>query len=234
MVLPTTTLFERTPSTFVNQEGRCQTAPPIHRGGTPISQISGEGHPPRTFEDHVPGGDPKAAHEVLAELYSALTRKNDRTLLKDLWGWLAVEHPVLKASLSSPDGDGNHFVSPEISKDHFSSSKIGDPGSRKEGLELVLTDWTFGTEELSTYSRFARQGETAPRLFLHHDDAARLGLAEGEKVALDLEGGEVLLELGVASNMATGVIIVPRHRQVKWQKLKRWPTIVPDDRIRRI
>ncbi len=44
-VLPTTPHFERTSGSFVNQEGRLQKALPIHRGGTPISQISG-GHPP--------------------------------------------------------------------------------------------------------------------------------------------------------------------------------------------
>ncbi len=56
LVLPTTPLFERTPSTFVNQEGRLQQATPVHRGGTPISQVSSGNRPPRTFENHVPGG----------------------------------------------------------------------------------------------------------------------------------------------------------------------------------
>ena len=119
--------------------------------------------------------------------------------------------------------------SPEL----FSSSVIGDSEPREEGMELLLTDWTFGTEELSSYSRFAREGETTPELLLHPLDAARLDLAEGNKVSLQLGGGELVLQLGIASNMATGVIVVPRHRQVKWQIVKQWPTIVPDDRIRK-
>jgi NADH-quinone oxidoreductase subunit G len=101
-------------------------------------------------------------------------------------------------------------------------------------MELVLTDWTFGTEELSAYSRFARKGETTPKLFLHPNDAQRLGLAAEDRVALHLDGGELALQLGIASNMASGVIILPRHRQVKWQKLKQWSTMVPDDHIRKV
>ncbi|MBI4772981.1 MAG: NADH-quinone oxidoreductase subunit NuoG [Deltaproteobacteria bacterium] len=230
--LPTTSLFERTSSSFVNQEGRPQEARPIHRGGTPISRISGGSHPPRTFEDHIPGGDPKAAHEALDELYSALSGQNHGTLLKNLWDWLAREHPVFNAPLSSPNGD--RFVPREISKDDFSFSRIGDIESGGEGMELVLTDWTFGTEELSSYSRIARRGESTPTLFLHPDDAARLGLMEGDKVALRLDGGEVVFQLGIGSSMAVGVVVAPRHRQVEWRNLTDWPAFVPDDRIHKM
>jgi NADH-quinone oxidoreductase subunit G len=232
VVLPTTTLFERNSSSFLNQEGRLQKAPPIHRGGTPISWISSGSHPPRTFLNDIPGGEPRPAYEVLGELYAAISGKAEGMLLKDLWGWLAQEHPVFKASMSSPDG--NRFVSPEISKNDFSFTKISNFGARNGGMELVLTDWTFGTEELSAYSRFARKGETTPKLFLHPNDAQRLGLAAEDRVALHLDGGELALQLGIASNMASGVIILPRHRQVKWQKLKQWSTMVPDDHIRKV
>ena len=232
VVLPTTTLFERNGSSFLNQEGRLQKTPPIHLGGTPLCQISDGKHPPRTFLNDIPGGDPKAAHEVLGEIYAALFKQSEEALLKDLWGWVAEEHPVFKGAFSSQDGD--RFVPREVSKDLFSSSEIGDSGPREAGMELVLTDWIFGTEELSAYSRFAREGETTPELLLHPLDAARLDLAEGNKVSLQLGGGELVLQLGIASNMATGVIVVPRHRQVKWQIVKQWPTIVPDDRIRKV
>ncbi|MEJ2726592.1 MAG: molybdopterin-dependent oxidoreductase, partial [Deltaproteobacteria bacterium] len=232
VVLPTTTLFERTAATFVNQEGRAQKTRPLHRGGTPLSLISGATHPPRTFLNEIPGGDPRAAHEVLSELYTALSGEAEGSLLKDLWGWAAEENAVFKAVISSPDGI--RLVPEEISRDHFFTTQIDQSQPRKPGLELVLSDRTFGTEELSAYSRFARQGETPPRFFMHSDDAARLGLTEGEKTALYLERGEVVLELGIVSNMAAGVIVVPRHREVRWQKLEQCPAIVPDDRIRKI
>jgi NADH-quinone oxidoreductase subunit G len=232
VVLPTTTLFERTAATFVNQEGRVQKAPPVHRGGTPLSQISGGNHPPRTFLKNIPGGDPKAAHDVLAELYAAISGKTPEALLIDLWGWLNGEDPVFKALLSS--SDEFRLMPREISKDLFTSAKIVEQQPRKPGLELVLIDWTFGTEELSTYSRFARQGETSPKLFMHPDDADRLGFADGEKVGLRADGQDVVFELALASNMAAGMIVAPRHRQVDWRKLKQWSMVVPDDNIHKV
>jgi NADH-quinone oxidoreductase subunit G len=232
VVLPTTTLFERTAATFVNQEGRAQKTPPVHRGGTPLSQISGGNHPPRTFLKDIPGGDPKAAHDALAEVYAAISGKGPETLLEDLWGRLAEENPVFKALLSP--SDGVRLIPQEISKDRFLTAKTDGPQPRKPGLELALTDWTFGTEELSAYSRFARQGETSPKLFMHPDDAARLGFAGGEKAALRADGQDVVFELALASNMAAGMIIAPRHRQADWRKLKPWPMVIPDDRIRKI
>jgi hypothetical protein len=53
VVLPTCAHFERSPVSFINQEGRLQTAFAVHRGGTPISQVSGGEHPPRTFLDYI-------------------------------------------------------------------------------------------------------------------------------------------------------------------------------------
>jgi NADH-quinone oxidoreductase subunit G len=197
-----------------------------------MAQISGGNHPPRTFLTDVPGGEAKAAHEVLAALYAALSGEEEGTLLKDLDGWLAEENPVFKASLSSPDG--NRLLPREISNTDFLSVKIDEPPARKPGLELILTDWTFGTEALSVYSRFSRQGETAPRLFMHREDAARLGLADAERVALRTGGQDVVFELAVVSNMATGLIIAPRHRRVKWRELEPWPAVIAEDGIRRV
>ena len=82
--------------------------------------------------------------------------------------------------------------------------------------------------------RPAREGETIPVLSMHADDASRLNLADRDRVSLRLDGGELVLELGIAANMAPGVIVLPRHRQLEWRKLKEWPTFVPDDRIRKI
>jgi NADH-quinone oxidoreductase subunit G len=69
---------------------------------------------------------------------------------------------------------------------------------------------------------------------MHPEDAKRLHLSDGGKVALQTDGEDVVFELSLASNMASGLIIVPRHRQMAWRKLKPWPVIVPDDRIRSI
>jgi NADH-quinone oxidoreductase subunit G len=232
VILPTTTLFERTAVTYVNQEGRVQTAAPVHRGGTPLHQISGGNHPPRTFLKEIPGGDPKAAQEVLADIYAAISGQEPETLLKNLRGRLSEENPVFRTLLSS--SDGVRLMPREISMDRFLSGKIDEPPQRRPGLELVLTDWTFGTEELSAYSRFARQAETEPKLFMHPDDAQRLGFSGGETVALQEGGQDVVFELALAPNMAAGVIVAPRHHQVEWRKLKHRPSVSWEGRIRKI
>ena len=170
-----------------------------------------------------------AAHEVLSELYTALSGERPGALLKDLWGRLAEENSFFEGLLSSCDGV--RLVPGEIPKDRLFARKFDRPQPRKPGMELILSEWTFGTEELSAYSRFAIQGESPPRLFMHPDDAERLGLAGGGKAALRMDGGEVVFDLALASNMAAGLIIAPRHRQVEWRKLKGRPIVVPDDCI---
>jgi NADH-quinone oxidoreductase subunit G len=220
-VLPTTTLFERTSVTFVNQEGRAQKVFPVHRGGEPLFQVSGGKHPPRTFLDRAPGSMPKAAHEVLAELYTAISGR-DAAVLFD-----KAEEDA--GCLSGAD----RLISREPSGDTF-SSEPAPPYSGREGMELLLVDWTFGTEELSCYSRFTMKAESTPRFQMHPDDAARLGLAEGDRIAITLNGGEFSLELTLASSMARGMIIAPRHRQALWQKINEVPCVVGDQQIHKL
>jgi len=232
IVLPTTPHFERSAATFVNQEGRCQTVSPVHRGGTPIHQISDGKHPPRTFLEQIPGGDPAAAHEVLAQLYSAIKGTKKGALLNDLWDWLSAEYPVFKGFF--PSLDGIRIVYDKVPETDLYAYQAHEPHARKEGLELIFTHWTFGTEELSAYSRPARQGETVPTLMMHPDDAARLKLADKDRIRLLSDDGELVLELGIAGNMAPGVIIIPRHRRLNWRQFKQWPAFLPDDCIQKI
>ena len=72
VLLPSSTLFE-TGMTFVNQEGRVQLAPAVHRGGIPIEQLTGGGHPPRQFRSDIPGGEPKAAWQILSEISGVMS-----------------------------------------------------------------------------------------------------------------------------------------------------------------
>jgi NADH-quinone oxidoreductase subunit G len=222
VILPTCTHFERSSASFINQEGRLQRTSPVHRGGTPISQVSGGKHPPRTFLDYIPGGDPKAAHDVLAELFGAISGEKEDALLNGLEDWLEQKDVGLRCLSRQKDGIR---VVPEIGS---------EDGIFSKGLELLLTHRTFGTEELSAHSRPASKGESTPKLMMHPEDAERLKLADRDRIALSLDRGEVVVELTIAPNMARGVIILPRHRRLEWQKMKQWPVVVPDDGIRRI
>jgi NADH-quinone oxidoreductase subunit G len=233
---PTATLFE-TESSFVNQEGRLQTARPIYRGGSPVIQVAAGSHPPRTFQEEIAGSGTRPAWSILAGMEKGLSGQAGESFVTTLQGlreWMAGEFPVLAGfNLGSPEGirllrerrDGDSFLSRGI------PPRAVPPG---EGLDLFCVDWTFGTEELSSYSPFTRQGEKSPCLFLHAADAARLGLGERGRVRLTLDSGSLEVEFSVTEKMAPGVMILPRHRQISWQVLSRSPERVALDKIRKI
>ena len=100
-------------------------------------------------------------------------------------------------------------------------------------LELLVADWTFGTEELSTYSEYIQQVEKEPYLLMHPKDASRTGLKDKERITLHLDRGPLEVELRVADNVAPGVIILPKHRRLRWQQMGRRPLKVGVDRIRK-
>jgi NADH-quinone oxidoreductase subunit G len=220
-VLPTTTLFESTPATFVNQEGRVQQSFPVHRGGMPLSQVSGGKHPPRTFLNFVPGGECRPAHEVIEDLHAAISGQDKAVLLEGLWEGLAAP------------SSGTRLLGRAPLEGKFPSGPA-QSHPLKEGMELLLVDWTFGTEELSGYSRFAVKAESTPSCSMHPKDAGRLGLAEGDRIALVVEGEEVSLKLSIVPSMATGVIVAPRHREIRWKKLKEGSNWVTDQQIHKL
>jgi NADH-quinone oxidoreductase subunit G len=233
MALPTTTVFESA-STFVNQEGRVHTVVPVHRGGTPISQVSGGKHPPRTFLDYVPGGDPKAAHVALDELHAAIAGKEKGRIVGGIRDWLAQENPVFETIRSASSNVTGLRLSLQTQGTPDLSIPIrGERSSGQEGLQVLMVERVFGTEELSGYSAFTQQAETVPAAFLHPDDARRLGLSEGDRLSLTLEGGELVVGLCMAPTMAKGIVIIPRHRQLDWQKTSGWPVRLRDEQIRK-
>ena len=101
-------------------------------------------------------------------------------------------------------------------------------------LDLLGVDLTFGTEELSGYSRFIPQEGKTPRLYMQSQDALRLGLGQGDKVGISLDRGVLEVELCVVENMASGILLLPRHRHLEWQRLKELPVKIPMDKIKKI
>ncbi len=233
--LPSSTIFE-TGGSYINQEGRLQFGQAVHRVGMPIRQVSGGSHPPRIYGSEVPGGEPKAAWELLGELSGALAPEGAGFQEEHPWNSLAEENPVL-GRLNAKDYpfDGVRVI-PEraegIARAVRPEQRFEPPS--EEPLELFLVDWTFGTEELSLYAEVMQQVEAEPLLFMHADDAAKKGLADGDKVAIRLEDGSLEVLLGVRENMGRGVLFLPRHRRIEWQKIKNVSVKVPLEHIEKV
>jgi NADH-quinone oxidoreductase subunit G len=94
ILLPTSTHYE-TGSTFINQEGRVQFAPPVFGGGMPVNQVNDGNHPPRRYSDVLPGGEPMAAWQLLAQLSQALVGSRWGEDASELSEWLVRECPAL-------------------------------------------------------------------------------------------------------------------------------------------
>jgi NADH-quinone oxidoreductase subunit G len=223
--LPTKTLFE-TFGTFVNQEGRAQQAFPVHQGGLPITLTGGGGHPPRSFRTVIPGGEPMAAWQILERLNSALTSKGTQPgpewSTRDLWKWLAEKNPVFTPlDVLSRDAKGTCLVSAKSLENPFTTGGFIQQekhlDTQKE-MEILLAEMIYGTEELSSYSTPIRKMETRPQVWIHTKDAKRLGLNSKDTIRLLLGGEEVSVELCAVENMAPGVIILPKYRQLEWQR----------------
>jgi NADH-quinone oxidoreductase subunit G len=234
VLLPTVPLFERTPAIFVNQEGRAQTAPPVHFGGTPIAQISPDVHPPREFINYVPGSTPRTPAEILRELTLAATRLRVPGP-ENLWDWLAWQNPVF-GKLDSLAGhpEGLRLLPAASSEPDFTARPASSEPAPADNVELLFVDWTFGTEELASYSDILRQAENVPVLALHPEDAAKSGLRDGNRATLHLPKGSFAVQVQVTDAMAKGVAVLPRHRQLDWRKLQESPVFLTPQHLDKV
>jgi NADH-quinone oxidoreductase subunit G len=229
--VPTTTVFEAD-AAFASQEGRIQRALAVHEVGLPIWQETGRSHPVREFRAEVPGGDPVPAWSFLLDLRAALSPGEAEAL--GPWEILEAELPGIAECLpKDPDGHGWRWAAQSF--EGISPTSGGQP-SRAQArrtpvpdaheLLLLLVDQTFGTEELSGYSPFLRKVEPRPLLEMHAADAAAMGCSDGDLVEIATGDGPVTVALRVSSRMARGVLLLPRHMQIDWHKLKGSPRLL--------
>jgi hypothetical protein len=154
----------------------------------------------------------------------------------DLLTWLARENPVFAPAASRAEHPFGVRLLPEAlpAPDFPAAPTVAEGApSPEEALELLVVDWTFGTEELSAYSSFIRQVEEPPRLLMSNQDVCRLGLCAGGEVVLPLPGGALTVELKAVDHLAPGVLVLPRHRGLYWQKLTARPTLIPAAALKR-
>ena len=86
-------------------------------------------------------------------------------------------------------------------------------------FEILLTERTFGTEELSSYSPCLETLEDDPFASLHRRDAEALGIRDGDRIGIRTGNVTVKLAARVTDHMAPGVVVVPRLRRLPWQVL---------------
>jgi DNA-binding transcriptional regulator LsrR (DeoR family) len=88
-----------------------------------------------------------------------------------------------------------------------------------EDLEVVLTDRTFATEELSARSACLEPLSGPPRVALHSAEAIALGIADGDNIAVGR--GTTTLEAAakVCDHTSPGILVVPRDRRLPWQEI---------------
>jgi NADH-quinone oxidoreductase subunit G len=233
--LPTTTLYEAG-GFFINQEGRARKVPPAFQGGRPIAQVSGGEHPPRSFRNDIPGQKARPAWQALQELGHGTSEPRKKEIHTDLMQWLVEDHPVFSDLLTN---DAFPDTGVRLNPGHGTRARMerdltGTPESSlkpDDVLELITVDWTFGTEELSVRSPYLRKMEKEPCVFLSEKDAAQLGIINGDRLAIRSNAGTIHVHAAVVENMASGVLVLPRHHRLDWQHLEGFKIMLNKDRI---
>ena len=222
--LPTMTLYEAG-GFFINQEGRVQKISAAFQGGSSIVQVSGGSHPPRSFREDIPGHEARPAWQALEELAEGTSEPRKNEIHTELIQWLVEAHPIFSDLLpvdAFPDTGVrlNYGQGTGIPIERDRPVAMQSDFKPDNDLELITVDWTFGTEELSIRSPYLRQMEKDPCMFLSKKDAAQLEISDGDKMAIRSDAGSIEVHAAVVENMASGILVLPRHHRLDWQHLK--------------
>jgi NADH-quinone oxidoreductase subunit G len=235
--LPTATIYE-TGAIFINQEGRLQVSPPAFPGGTPAAQIGGGDHPPRVYDAGLPGSEPAPAGLTLAIAGDENFALNEKNAAENIWKMMTDSIPELAnfESAAHIPQEGVRLGNAENKYQRFvfnrSLEKDGQD-SPADDLELVLVDWTFGTEELSSLSACLQELEREPCLAMHADDAQKLGVGEGDFVEITFDANSLQVMVCLADNMARGILLLPRHPRLHWQIFRDTKVKIKRDQIKK-
>ena len=219
--LPSKTVFE-TGGFFINQEGRVQATLPSYTGGLSIAETGSGDHPPREYGRGLPEADPADASELLSVIarFEGSRGENVKQLLQQNWlpETLLVEEGFFSdAKLYT---EGIRLPSTEENAKRFSfnwSEAIGRFQRRDQSLQLLTVERTFGTEELSSLSPHLQKLQPEPSLLLHQKDALQLGIKDGDEITVTIPNGSVRVRAFVLDNIRSGVLVLPRLRQLNWQ-----------------
>jgi len=205
--IPTTTVAE-SDGVYVNNEGRAQAFRKAYNAGVPIHMAANESHPPREFHTDIPG-HAYPAWQCALELICYL--KPECPVTKTVEG---LRHEL---STSGPLWEAIKGLEPESQGVMLTGATLYKPPevegldeAEGTGLRLIVSEHTFGTEELCSYSEKTNLRAPKPCVLMNADDAARLGLSAGANVTVSHGGMSVELELSTSDKTAPGVAVAPR------------------------
>jgi NADH-quinone oxidoreductase subunit G len=207
---PVQTVFEAG-GIYINQEGRAQQACPAHAGGLPVLLAGGGGHPPRVFAPGIPGGDVRAAWQLIMQWREAAESEAGLVLMAEM----LEAYPEL--SDMPAEGVGVRPAgrpAPELERK--------DPGASADaggGFQLLSVPVGFGGESLSRYSQCLRELEPEPVLGVCKTDAERLGLTDGDSAEVSLKYQGIALPVRTSGTIPSGLLLLPRLPSLFWQQL---------------
>jgi NADH-quinone oxidoreductase subunit G len=214
--LPTQTLYE-SGGIYINQEGRVQFSAAAFAGGTPVRETGGRDHPPRVYGLGLPGSDPLPAGQLVTRL-AGENIPVDISAQREYFKKQASRLAGLPDAERLPP-DGSRLALRDGSAECFKSMLPPAPAAESDDIEVILTERTFGTEELSSYSTCLETLEDEPFAGLSPNDAEAVGIRDGDRIAIRTENGAVELAARVCDNMAAGAVLIPRLRRLPWQTL---------------
>jgi NADH-quinone oxidoreductase subunit G len=234
ILLPTTTLYE-TGGVFINQEGRVQAARRAHRGGIAIARTGAGDHPPRIYGAGMPGSEARAAWQILDALAEVQSHLEEKPRSK-LWDWLIETVPVfagLPAIDELPD-DGIRIGLGAQPLARFPMEEVARGEDPADYFELIPVERTFGTEELSAHSDCLKDLAGIPCIFMKRSDAENLNLTDGDPLSIELDSGTIEAKLQAEDDMVAGALVIPRHKDLDWQKMNTGINLVRPDQIRKL
>jgi len=201
------TAYAEEDGVYVNNEGRAQTYARAYISGIPINTMGPELHPPREFHQEVPG-TARPAWQTLSELAGLFASSDAGEATASLLRQeLAVEYPVFKPiAVLSPVSTGERLQPPAYAPPAITFNEA----TAVDGLTLISTELTFGTEELSTYSDKAMLKAPKPYVMINPGDASALGLEDECSVEVGHADKKFTCVLRVVDGCASGVAITPR------------------------
>jgi len=232
--VPSQTVFEAGGS-FINQEGRLQIARPAHVCGLPMDQTletgiaevatpqeavsrqaSPQPRPPRRYATVIPGSDPLPAWRILA----LLAQKLGIALGPQFHPWHAVTaaSPALAVLLPGGPRDQALIMPRKAPGAHLAARPGVLPAIG--GVDLILTEMAFGTEELSCYGSIWKSVAPDPEVLLNTLDAESIKVSDEQHIHITCGADDSLgCFVRTAQNMARGAAILPRRPDIAWQRV---------------